>query len=305
MTAPDDRPRLLLVGGGGGFVGRSVLDAFAPDWTIRSVHRNLAPEEDRPGVEWIAQDASRLEDWDPLLEDIDLVVTLAWYRPGHDRRFAPLTRGLLGLLEAARRRGTPRFAHLSVPDAPVDLEHRLPYLAQRRIFDRALEESGISHVIVRPTMLFGRGDRLLTVMLRQMLRYRVFPMFGDGEYHVSPLAVRDLARVLRAEVARPGSRNVLVGGPRRWRYRELTDRMFAALGRRPRYWRLSPRNSVRLASALERVGSSLLYAYEVEWLLADMLGLPPYAGLDPPLADVVPFLESESARLRGGVEPPP
>ncbi|MFZ0698594.1 MAG: NAD-dependent epimerase/dehydratase family protein [Thermoplasmata archaeon] len=299
MTAPDGRPLLLLVGGGGGLVGRSVLAEFAQDWAIRSVHRHPVPEEKRRGVEWIGEDAGLVAEWDPLLDGIDVVLTLAWYRPGRDRRFAPLTQGLLRLLDAARRKGTPRFAHLSVPDAPADLEENLPYLALRRRFDLALEKSGISHVMVRPTMLFGPGDRLLTVMLRQMRRYRMFPLFGDGEYHVSPLAVRDLARILRAEIGRPGSRNVLAGGPRRWRYRDLTDRMFEALGQRPRYWHLSPRNSVRLASAIEHVGSSLLYKYEVEWLLSDMLGLPPYAGLDPPLADVEPFIEAEGARMRG------
>ncbi len=298
MTAPDGRPLLLLVGGGGGLVGRAVLAEFKTDWAIRSVHRHPSPEEQRGGVEWIAQDAGGLANWDPLLKDVDLVVTLAWYRPGHDRRFAPLTQGLLRLLEAASRCAIPRFAHLSVPDAPARLEQDLPYLSLRRRFDRALERSGISHVIVRPTMLFGTGDRLLTVMLRQMRRYRFFPLFGDGEYHVSPLAVRDVARILATEVARPGSRNVLAGGPRRWRYRDLTDRMFEALGQRPRYWHLSPRNSVRLASAIEWLGSSLIYRYEVEWLLSDMLGLPPYVGLDPPLADVEPFIEAEGARRR-------
>lgn len=298
MTAPDGRPLLLLVGGGGGLVGRSVLAEFKTDWAIRSVHRHPTPEEQHGGVEWIAQDAGGLANWDPLLKDVDLVVTLAWYRPGHDRRFAPLTQGLLRLLDAAGRCGIPRFAHLSVPDAPAHLEQDLPYLSLRRRFDRALERSGISHVIVRPTMLFGPGDRLLTVMLRQMRRYRFFPLFGDGEYHVSPLAVRDLARILATEVGRPGSRNVLAGGPHRWRYRDLTDRMFEALGQRPRYWHLSPRNSVRLASAIERLGSSLIYRYEVEWLLSDMLGLPPYTGLDPPLADVEPFIQAEGARMR-------
>jgi len=303
MTAPDGRPRLLLVGGGGGLVGRSVLEEFASGWAIRSVHRHPTAAEGRAGVEWVQEDVGQLADWDAALEGVDLVLTLAWYRPGRDRRFEPLSRGLLRLLEAARRRGTPRFVHVSVPDAPPEMERTLPYLSLRRTFDRALEASGISHVIVRPTMLFGPRDNLLTVMLRQMRRYRCFPLFGDGEYHVSPLAVPDLARILRVEAERPGSRNIQVGGPHRWRYRDLTDRMFAALGQRPRYWRLSPRNSVRLAAAIEGVGSSLLYVYEVRWLLTDMLGLPAYEGLDRPLLTVEPFLDAEAARIRGHPAP--
>jgi len=37
----------------------------------------------------------------------------------------------------------------------------------------------------------------------------------------------------------------------------------------------------------------------VEWLLADLLGLPPYEGLDRPLRPVEPFLSAEARRLRG------
>jgi hypothetical protein len=74
--------------------------------------------------------------------------------------------------------------------------------------------------------------------------------------------------------------------------------MWAALGRTPRYWRLSPRNSIRLARFLEGMGSHLLYAYEVEWLLSDMLGVGPYRGWERPLTSVEPFLEEEGRRLR-------
>lgn len=296
----DPRRRLLLVGGGGGFVGRAVLRAFAPDWTLRSLHRHPVPEERERGVEWIAGDASTVIDWNPLLKDVDLVINLAWYRTGSDRRFRPLAAGLMKLVASSEANGVRRFLQVSVPDAPPTLESELPYLVRKREVDRALAESRLDHTIVRPTMLFGPGDKMLTVMLRTMARYRRFPLFGDGAYHVSPLAVTDLARILRRESERTGRATVSVGGPTRWVYRDLTDRMFGALGIPPRYFRLSRQGSVRLARWLEAFGSSLLYAYEVDWLLSDRLGLPPYEGLPATLEDVRPFLDAEAARLRGG-----
>ncbi|HTT14592.1 MAG TPA: NAD(P)H-binding protein [Thermoplasmata archaeon] len=293
------RPRLLLVGGTGGFVGRAIRAEFAPPWQIRSVHRHPLPGEVGPSIEWVPADAARLADWSPLLAGVDLVVNLAWYRAGSDRRFRPLAAGLARLVAACEANGVRRFVQLSVPDAPPALEAQLPYLARKREVDRALLRSRLDFVILRPTMLYGPRDKLLTVMLRTMHRYGRFPMFGDGSYHVSPLAVGDLARIVRQRAERPAREIVPVGGPERWVYSELTDAMFAALGRRPRYLRFSPRGGVRLARLLEGVGSSLLYAYEVEWLLSDRLGLPPYEGLDRPLADVRPFLAAEAARLRG------
>ena len=302
MSSPVPRPRLLVVGGTGGFVGRAVLGEFAPTWTIRSLHRRPAANEQAPYVEWVAGDAATA-DWNRVLEGVDVVLNLAWYRFGPERRFAPLADGLLRLVRSAEARGVSRFLHVSVPDAPYELETSFPYLVHKRRVDRAIEASGLSYAIVRPTMLFGPRDKLATVMMRTMHRYRRFPMFGDGRYHLSPVAATDLAHLLARE-ARSRERHTLsVGGPERWEYRALTDAMFRSLGLPPRYFRLSPRGAHRLARFLETFGSTLLYAYEVTWLLSDRLGLPAYEGLDRPLAPIGPFLAEEAARLRG--ESPP
>jgi NADH dehydrogenase len=249
-------------------------------------------------VEWVQGDAATLPDWRPVLKDVDLVITVAWFRQPRLRIFEPLADGLLRLIRTAETLEVPRFVHVSVPDAPSSLETGLPYLVQKRRVDRALEQSRLSYAIVRPTMLFGSRDKLLTVMLRTIYRYHRFPMFGDGEYHLSPISARDFARILHREAQREERHNVSAGGPVRWRYQTLTDELFGRLGLKPRYVHFSPHGSIRLARLMETLGSTLLYAYEVEWLLSDLLGLPPYEGLSQPLESVEPFLDSEARRLR-------
>jgi len=300
MTGTTGAPRLLVVGGTGGLVGRSVLPEFMSRYEIRSLHRHPVAAEGAARVEWVPVDVGRIQDWRPFLEDVDVVLNLAWYRYGNATRFRHLAEGLERLVEAARVAGTGRFLQVSVPPAPDRLERTLPYLAYKRRVDRAIAASGLSYRIVRPTMLFGAGDRLLGTMLRLMDRYPVFPMFGDGQYHVSPVAASDLARILRLEAAGDGSGTIDVGGPERYRYCDLTDLMFSYLGKRPRYWHLSPRSSVALAQLVQDLGSSLLYSYEVEWLLSDLLGPPPFEGLDPPMVRVEPYLQREALRRRGG-----
>jgi uncharacterized protein YbjT (DUF2867 family) len=299
VTGPDGRPTLLLVGGGGGLVGRSLLPELVEEFHVRSLHRHPVAVEERAGIEWIPTDIARLTDWADRLDGVDIVVTLAWYRWARPGQFRGLYQGLHRLLETARAGSRPRFVHLSVPPAPAEMERDLPYLAYKRAFDRELEASGLSYRILRPTMLFGRGDRLLGVMLRLMRRYKVFPMFGDGAYHVSPVAVEDVAAVIRREATGTGSGTSDVGGPERFRYGDLTDRMFAVLGQRPRYWRFSPRASIALAQLVQDLGSTLLYAYEVEWLLSDSLGVAPYASAGTSLRSVEPYLRDEARRLTG------
>jgi len=302
---PADRPVLLVVGGCGGLVGRAVLAEFRATHRIRSLHRHPTPTELAAGVETRPVDASELADWRPHLAGVDTVLTLAWYRPPRGARFPRLADGLLRLVREAEQVGVRRFVHVSVPDAPPELETGLPYLTEKRRVDRAIESSRLAYTIVRPTMLFGPGDVLLTVMLRTIRRYHRFPMFGDGEYHLSPLSTTDLAQILRREGDRGARRNLPVGGPKRWRYRDLTDALFRAAGLPPRYLALSPANSVRLARLLELFDSSLLYVYEVKWLLSDLLGLPPYVGLDRPMAEVEEFLQQEARRPPRGRPPVP
>lgn len=291
MTAvASGRPRLLLVGGAGGLVGRSLLPALRPTYSIRSVHRAPAPNE-APPVEWVRADAQADVDWVTLLREVDVVVNVAWYRWTAPDVFRSLSAGLIRLIEAARSLHVARFIQISVPAAPAHLEAGLPYLTYKRAVDQALASSDLSYRIIRPTMLFGPGDVLLGVMMRLMRRYPRFPMFGDGEYHVSPVSVADLAQVVAQEASGSTSGVLDLGGPERFRYRDLTDRMFHLLGKRPRYWSMSASSARRLTRLMVAVGSTLLYPYEVDWLVSDMLGLPAYTGLGRPLQRVDPYLE--------------
>jgi uncharacterized protein YbjT (DUF2867 family) len=296
MSDASPRPRLLLVGGGGGLVGRAALPELNRHFRVRSVHRHPASNEG-PAIEWIRTDVREVEDWTPFLDDVQVVLNLAWYRWESEATFRTLGSGLGRLIEAATRARVSRFLQVSVPPAPPSMEATLPYLVYKRQVDAGLARSGLSYRIVRPTMLFGRGDVLLEVMFRLMRRYPFFPMFGDGAYHVSPIAAADLAKVLLREAQGSGQGTLDLGGPERFAYRQLTDRMFQLLGKRPRYWTLTAAGARRLTRWLVAMGSTALYPYEVQWLMSDMLGLPPYDGLDTPLHRVGPYLEQLAANV--------
>jgi uncharacterized protein YbjT (DUF2867 family) len=297
---PGPRPRVLIVGGGNGLVGRALIAALRSDYQIRTAHRRADPWESARGVEWVPTDVARTVDWIPRLEGVHAIVNLAWYRHARAKAFQDLEAGLERLLEAAARARVARFVQISVPSAPEELEARLPYLRYKRRFSRALATGGVPYTVLRPSALFGPGDRLLGVMMRLIRRYPIFPMFGDGSYRLSPLSARDLARIIRASLA-PGPDVIRdLGGPRCYRYQELTDLMFRIAGKRARYWRMSPASGQDLASLLQFFGSSLLYRYELDWLLSDRLGLPSAEDLAPRMDRVEPYL-----RWVGGRPPTP
>lgn len=271
-------------------MGRAVLPALKPYYRIRSVHRHPTASEG-PEIEWIPADARTVPDWAPLLSGCQIVLNLAWYRWESESTFRALHDGLCRLVDAAKKARVERFLQVSVPSAPESLETGLPYLVYKRRVDATVSNSGLSYRIVRPTMLFGRDDVLVSVMMRTIRRYHFLPMFGDGSYHVSPVATSDLARVLLQEAQGSAPGTLDLGGPERLTYRELADRIFLALGKRPRYWRLSATGARRLTRLMVALGSTTLYPYEVEWLMSDKLGLPAYEGLAERLQPVGPYID--------------
>ncbi|HEV2166757.1 MAG TPA: NAD(P)H-binding protein, partial [Thermoplasmata archaeon] len=93
--------RVLLVGGGSGFVGRALVRELRPDHPVRSVHRREDRWEREQGVEWIATDLAAPVDWKARLQGVGAVVNVAWHRTGPEGLFRPLCEGLEQMLAAA------------------------------------------------------------------------------------------------------------------------------------------------------------------------------------------------------------
>jgi uncharacterized protein YbjT (DUF2867 family) len=88
--------------------------------------------------------------------------------------------------------------------------------------------------VIRPAVMFGSGDALLTPLLTMLRRMPVFPMFGRGETRVQPAYVEDVAeaivRVLRAP---PAYRLYELAGPRVYTSQELLRTIADSTDTRP------------------------------------------------------------------------
>ena len=135
----------------------------------------------------------------------------------------------LVLFEAARRAGVRRVVHVSITNPSEDSP--LEYFAGKARLERALRECGLSHAILRPTVLFGREDILINNIAWALRRFPFFAVFGDGSYRLQPIHVDDLAELAVAEGMR--RENVVVNaiGPETFTYRELVKAVGGAIGR--------------------------------------------------------------------------
>ena len=164
------------------------------------------------------------------LAGVDVLYNTYWVRFNH-RLFthAQAVANTLVLFEAARRAGVRRVVHVSItnPDEASPLE----YFSGKARLERALQASGLSYAILRPTVLFGCEDILINNIAWALRRFPCFAIFGDGSYRLQPIHVDDLADLAAAEGLRSENAIINAIGPETFTYRELVIAVGAALGR--------------------------------------------------------------------------
>jgi NADH dehydrogenase len=164
------------------------------------------------------------------LAGVDVLYNTYWVRFNH-RLFthAQAVENTLVLFEAARRAGVRRVVHVSITNPAED--SLLEYFSGKARLERALRESGLSHAILRPTVLFGREDILINNIAWALRRFPFFAVFGDGSYRLQPIHVDDLADLAVAEGMRSENAIINAIGPETFTYRELVKAVGDAIGK--------------------------------------------------------------------------
>jgi NADH dehydrogenase len=141
-------------------------------------------------------------------------------------------RGTEHLVEAARRAGVRRIVLQSglgtVPGRPGS------YMATRWGMEEAVRGSGLAHVILQPSVLFGAGAPFVRGLAGVIRTSPVVPLIG-GPFQ--PLWVEDMARCLEAAIeddALTGA-TLALGGPRRMSMRAVAETIAGGLGVRRAY----------------------------------------------------------------------
>ena len=92
-------------------------------------------------------------------------------------------------------------------------------------------DSGLSHAIVRPTVIFGVEDILINNIAWFVRRLPVFGIPGDGRYAMRPIYVEDMARLLADAVDQPGNTVLDAVGPETFGFEELVRLIAGKVGR--------------------------------------------------------------------------
>jgi nucleoside-diphosphate-sugar epimerase len=100
-------------------------------------------------------------------------------------------------IAALKRHGVPYIVHIS--SSVVNASARDCYTRTKKTQEASITASGIPHVVLRPTLMFGLFDRKhLGWLSRFMRRVPVFPIPGAGRYMRQPLYVQDFCGIIES-----------------------------------------------------------------------------------------------------------
>ena len=155
------------------------------------------------------------------LQGTDTLFNTYWIRAGRrGRSHQQCVEQTKTMFYAARDAGVRRIVHISILNP--DPESDLPYYQGKGQLEQALRKlEGISHAILRPTVLYSLDDVLLNNMAWTLRTFPLVLMPGRGDYYIQPIFVEDLARL--AAQAAESDENTIVDavGPDTYTYRQL------------------------------------------------------------------------------------
>ena len=226
---------LVAITGSSGFVGRFVVEHL-----LRREHDVRALVRDPSRAGWLRDRGVGLVEGD--LEDqaalraltrgagavVHLVgIILEIGRQTFERVHVTGTRHVL---DAAREAGVGRFVHMSALGARVDAS-ATPYHRTKAAAETLVGESGIAHVVLRPSLIVASGNEVLRMMVTMLRMSPVVPVIGNGLYQLQPVAADDVADAFVTaceDAAITGTHDI--AGPEVLTYHELLDQLEQALG---------------------------------------------------------------------------
>jgi len=253
----------------GRYIAHRLLDAGHRVVTLTNTRPERDPFEGRiPAVPLDFADPSALGRG---LRDVTVLYNTYWVRFDHARfSHAGAVQNTRRLFDAAREAGVRRVVHVSITNPSLDSP--LAYFRGKAELEQALEATGLSFAILRPTVLFGKEDILVNNIAWMLRSFPVFAIPGDGSYRLQPIFVDDLAELAVRLGAAVENEVVNAIGPETFTYRELVTTLGACIGRPRPIVSLPPAVVYGLGAALGRLlGDVVITRPEIQGLMEERL----------------------------------
>ncbi|BCG91457.1 complex I NDUFA9 subunit family protein [Mesorhizobium sp. 131-2-1] len=240
MTEILQIPKLVVVFGGSGFVGRHVVRALAKrGYRIRVACRrpdlagHLQPLGNVGQIQPVQANVRVRWSVDRAVQDADHVVNLVaiLHESGRQKFGAVHDFGARAVAEAARSVGAG-LTHVSALGA--DLNSQSVYARTKALGEKAVLETISDAVIFRPSINFGPEDGFFNRFANMARFSPVLPLLGGGQTKFQPVYVGDVAEAIAQSVDGKveGGRVYELGGPQVLTFKECMEELLTVIDRK-------------------------------------------------------------------------
>ena len=193
----------IVIPGGAGLVGQNLIGqllqvGFEKITVIDKHEHNIQILESLyPSVIAEYADLSIKGPWEDHLDDADVVVMLQAQIGGTELIDFQKNNvdSTINVISAMKEKEVSRLIHVS--SSVVESVANDWYTNTKKQQEEIAKASGLSLVILRPTLMFGWFDRKhLGWLSRFMKKLPIFPIPGDGRYMRQPLYAGDLSQII-------------------------------------------------------------------------------------------------------------
>lgn len=239
--------RIVAIAGGTGFIGGAIARRLAAIAGLRVRVLSRRPENARQRFAPLELEFARADVTDPAtlaeaLAGAQVVINAAQFEgypvenPRRGLTFERVDyRGTVALLAAARSAPAEHFVYIS--GAAADERSAHPGFAAKGRAERAIRASAIPYTILRPSLVFGPGDRVVNMLARAIRFAPVFAVPGTGGQKVQPVLVDDLTACVALALtagAKALNQTFEVGGPELMTFDQMIGLIMEVTGyRRP------------------------------------------------------------------------
>jgi NADH dehydrogenase len=198
-------PNILILGGSG-FIGRSLCEqltrSFGGRARITVTTRRLAHAQaiqGLPGLTVLRADVHQPGQLEQLLPGHDVVINLIAILQGSEAQFERAHIALpRRLAEACAATGVRRVIHVSALGVPSDRSQAPSrYLRSKAAGEAALRGADLDLTLLRPSVVFGAGDRFVNLFAKLQAVFPLLPLAGAG-VKFQPVWVEDVAAAIVA-----------------------------------------------------------------------------------------------------------
>jgi nucleoside-diphosphate-sugar epimerase len=261
-----------IVTGGFSYSGRFVAaELLVRGREVRTLTNHPRPQD--PLASRIATFPLDFNDGDGLaaaMQGADTLYNTYWVRAPHGSLSHDVAvENTRSLFAAARRAGVRRIVHTSIANPT---ESTLTYYRGKAATEAAVQSSGLSYGIVRPTLLFGEGDVLINNIAWLLRHLPIFWVPGDGSYRLQPMHVKDHAQLLVQIGGESTNEVVDSAGPEIFSFDELVHLLRSAMRLRTLVLHMPPAFAMLGATVAGRMtGDMMLTRDELDDLMRDIL----------------------------------